>query len=224
MFKTIEAQGGRGGPEWLSSHPNPGNRYNAINREAAIAARDGQRRTPGRVPGGQGAADGHVAGLTAEQIAQGQGRTAAGRRPAAARRCAWSRRRRSTASYSPRSSCASRVPVQLEPDRRRAGRRDLRAGGRLRRGGQGEPRSRTASRSASPRAAAATCSATPKRCSRASRRSNPQLRRAGNYQRTTIGGRTRASRRRCAMSRRSRERGVRQRVHGATCRTATCCS
>src|SRR5688572_13958108 len=35
MFKTIEAQGGRSGPEWLSSHPNPGNRYNAINAEAA---------------------------------------------------------------------------------------------------------------------------------------------------------------------------------------------
>lgn len=35
MFQTIEkASGGRGGPEWLSSHPNPGNRYNAINKEA----------------------------------------------------------------------------------------------------------------------------------------------------------------------------------------------
>jgi Zn-dependent protease with chaperone function len=35
MFKTIEAQGGGRSPEWLSSHPNPGNRYEAINREAA---------------------------------------------------------------------------------------------------------------------------------------------------------------------------------------------
>src|SRR5262245_54690330 len=35
MFKTIEAEGGSNGPEWLSSHPNPGNRYDAINREAA---------------------------------------------------------------------------------------------------------------------------------------------------------------------------------------------
>jgi hypothetical protein len=34
MFQTIEKQGGSGGPEWLSSHPNPGNRYEAINREA----------------------------------------------------------------------------------------------------------------------------------------------------------------------------------------------
>jgi Zn-dependent protease with chaperone function len=34
MFKTIEAEGGGGGPEWLSSHPDPGNRYAAITREA----------------------------------------------------------------------------------------------------------------------------------------------------------------------------------------------
>ena len=34
MFKTIEAEGGNQGPEFLSDHPNPGNRYNAINKEA----------------------------------------------------------------------------------------------------------------------------------------------------------------------------------------------
>lgn len=37
MFQTIERQGGgRSGPEWLSSHPNPGNRYERINQEAAL--------------------------------------------------------------------------------------------------------------------------------------------------------------------------------------------
>lgn len=34
VFRTIEQQSGSGGPQWLSSHPNPGNRYEAINREA----------------------------------------------------------------------------------------------------------------------------------------------------------------------------------------------
>jgi predicted Zn-dependent protease len=34
MFRTIEERGGSGGPEWLSSHPNPGNRFEAISREA----------------------------------------------------------------------------------------------------------------------------------------------------------------------------------------------
>jgi len=34
VFRTIEQQSGSGGPQWLSDHPNPGNRYDAINREA----------------------------------------------------------------------------------------------------------------------------------------------------------------------------------------------
>jgi Zn-dependent protease with chaperone function len=34
MFRTIEKQGGSGGPEWLSDHPNPGNRVEYINKEA----------------------------------------------------------------------------------------------------------------------------------------------------------------------------------------------
>jgi beta-barrel assembly-enhancing protease len=34
MFKTIEQQSGRGGPEFLSDHPNPGNRVEYITKEA----------------------------------------------------------------------------------------------------------------------------------------------------------------------------------------------
>jgi beta-barrel assembly-enhancing protease len=35
MFRTIAQESGGGrGPEWLSSHPDPGNRYDRINREA----------------------------------------------------------------------------------------------------------------------------------------------------------------------------------------------
>ncbi|MFN0277140.1 MAG: M48 family metallopeptidase [Pyrinomonadaceae bacterium] len=34
VFRTIQQQGGSGAPEFLSSHPNPGNRYEKINREA----------------------------------------------------------------------------------------------------------------------------------------------------------------------------------------------
>lgn len=35
MFKTIEKKGGANGPEWLSDHPNPGNRYEYIMKEAS---------------------------------------------------------------------------------------------------------------------------------------------------------------------------------------------
>lgn len=36
MFETIAKQAGAGGPEWLSSHPNPGNRSAYIQQEAVI--------------------------------------------------------------------------------------------------------------------------------------------------------------------------------------------
>lgn len=36
MFKTIERQSGHGGPQWLSDHPNPGNRQASISREAEL--------------------------------------------------------------------------------------------------------------------------------------------------------------------------------------------
>ena len=36
MFRILERQGNGGGPEFLSDHPNPGNRFDAINREAQL--------------------------------------------------------------------------------------------------------------------------------------------------------------------------------------------
>lgn len=36
MFRTIEKQGGASGPEWLSDHPNPGNRSAYIEKEATL--------------------------------------------------------------------------------------------------------------------------------------------------------------------------------------------
>ena len=46
MFQTIEKQSGGGGgaPEWLSSHPNPGNRFQKINAEAALLKINGTPR------------------------------------------------------------------------------------------------------------------------------------------------------------------------------------
>ena len=46
MFRTIQREGGGSrGPEWLSSHPDPGNRYEAINREAAMLSISGSANT-----------------------------------------------------------------------------------------------------------------------------------------------------------------------------------
>ena len=41
MFQTIARRSGNGGPEWLSDHPSPANRYEAINREAALLRANG---------------------------------------------------------------------------------------------------------------------------------------------------------------------------------------
>ena len=45
MFRTIQEQGGRSGPEWLSSHPDPGNRYNAIVNESKSLRVQGNANT-----------------------------------------------------------------------------------------------------------------------------------------------------------------------------------
>jgi hypothetical protein len=55
MFATIEKQGGSGGPQWLSDHPNPGNRAR-LHQAGSV---DAARREPGarhtRVRSGEGA-------------------------------------------------------------------------------------------------------------------------------------------------------------------------
>src|SRR5215467_12741753 len=43
MFRTLEAQVGSSGPEWLSDHPNPGNRYQRIDQEAKLIGVQGDR-------------------------------------------------------------------------------------------------------------------------------------------------------------------------------------
>jgi beta-barrel assembly-enhancing protease len=49
MFQTIQKQGGSKGPEWLSDHPDPGNRYEAINREAEALNVPRSSAPPGRI-------------------------------------------------------------------------------------------------------------------------------------------------------------------------------
>jgi hypothetical protein len=44
MFETIEKEGGNRGPEWLSSHPDPGNRRERIAQEARLLGVSSARR------------------------------------------------------------------------------------------------------------------------------------------------------------------------------------
>jgi len=71
MFRTIERQSkGSGAPEWLSSHPNPGNRYEAIQREAAMLRIEGSTPSEGEFQNVQARLRSMSPALTAEQIAR----------------------------------------------------------------------------------------------------------------------------------------------------------
>jgi Zn-dependent protease with chaperone function len=73
MFKTIQAEGGSSGPEWLSSHPDPGNRYDAIVHEASMLRVVGNG-TSGQFQSIKSRLAGMPPAYTAEQIAKGQTR------------------------------------------------------------------------------------------------------------------------------------------------------
>jgi hypothetical protein len=71
MFRTIEQQSrSGGGPEWLSSHPNPGNRYDAIMREAADLRIEGSQPSNADFNNVQDRLRGMSPAWTAEQIAR----------------------------------------------------------------------------------------------------------------------------------------------------------
>jgi hypothetical protein len=71
MFRTIEQQSrGSGGPEWLSSHPNPSNRYEAIIKEASMLRVEGSAPSPAEFQNVQTRLRGMGPAYTAEQIAR----------------------------------------------------------------------------------------------------------------------------------------------------------
>jgi hypothetical protein len=76
MFKTIEEQGGGRQPEWMSSHPNPGNRFNAINAEAA-RLRVAVRPDTGEFQSARSRLAGMAPAPTAEEIAKNKGNAGA---------------------------------------------------------------------------------------------------------------------------------------------------
>jgi Zn-dependent protease with chaperone function len=71
MFRTIAQQGGgSGGPEWLSSHPNPGNREQRIMQEAAMLRVEGGRNDTAEFRNVQSRLRGMPRARTMEEIAR----------------------------------------------------------------------------------------------------------------------------------------------------------
>ena len=72
MFQTIQRQGGNRGPEWLSSHPDPGNRYEAILQEAEMLEIEGNASTGAEFSTVKARLDDMPPAPTAEQVARAQ--------------------------------------------------------------------------------------------------------------------------------------------------------
>ncbi|HSK09373.1 MAG TPA: M48 family metallopeptidase [Vicinamibacterales bacterium] len=70
MFETIEKQGGPRGPEWLSSHPDPGNRREAIAEEARVLRVQNPVQGTGELREVQAALGSMPRALSGEQIAR----------------------------------------------------------------------------------------------------------------------------------------------------------
>jgi beta-barrel assembly-enhancing protease len=79
MFRTIERQGGGSGPEWLSSHPNPGNRYERINQEASRLRVNRARGSDGEFNRVRSLLGQMSTAPTMEEIARNQPRSSQGR-------------------------------------------------------------------------------------------------------------------------------------------------
>ena len=83
VFRTIEKESGPGGPQWMSSHPNPGNRYEYINKEAqSLRVSANVRRNTPEFQQAKSYLGSMNPALSAEEVARNK--TAAARIPAGA--------------------------------------------------------------------------------------------------------------------------------------------
>ncbi|HEY6359955.1 MAG TPA: M48 family metalloprotease [Vicinamibacterales bacterium] len=187
MFKTIEAQGGRGGPEWLSSHPNPGNRYNTINREAQMLQVNGSAGNPAEFQAVKARLGGMSPALTQQQIAQGQGRN----RPVGTNGRAAVRVEPPSSqyrSYSPAEFLRVAVPANWSQVSGGQGGVTYAPQGGFFRDNQGETAFTHGVQFGVTQGGSGSLQRDTEALVQSFARSNPQLRRAGNYQRTSIGG------------------------------------
>jgi hypothetical protein len=74
MFKTIQKQGGAGGPQWLSDHPDPGDRSSYIAREAQALRVPNPIRTSREFQQVQAHLKGLSPAMTTEQATRNAGR------------------------------------------------------------------------------------------------------------------------------------------------------
>jgi hypothetical protein len=190
MFQTIERQGGNRGPEWLSSHPNPGNRVQAINREAQMLRVNGSAGSRGDLQAVHARLEQMPQAPTSEQVArQQQGQQRGGRTGGTSGRAIrvdppssqWR-------THQPGDFLRISVPANWEP---------MDASGTIRYAPEGGYVQAETGQSVFThgievgvaRADGGNLQQQTDQLLKGFARSNPQLRRQGGYSRTTIGGR-----------------------------------
>jgi len=116
MFKTLAAQGG-GGPEFLSDHPNPGNREQRIQQEAKMLnATNNPYGNTAEFQRVQGRLKGMSPALTAKQIEQqSQSRGTTGTAGTTARQVNVEPPSGSLRTYSPNNAMRVSVPANWSP-------------------------------------------------------------------------------------------------------------
>ncbi|HJR58928.1 MAG TPA: M48 family metallopeptidase [Vicinamibacterales bacterium] len=82
MFRTIEKQGGGGAPEFLSNHPNPGNRAEYITREAQMLRVEARNRDTAEFRSVQARLEEMSPAPTSEEVARRGNTGTSGRAPA----------------------------------------------------------------------------------------------------------------------------------------------
>jgi len=189
MFKTIQAEGGSNGPEWLSSHPDPGNRYEAIVQEASML------RVVGNGDSGQFASiKSRLAAMppayTAEQIAKGQTTTGPRTVPTGDRRVVEVEPPSSSyRTYQPSNFLRISVPANWNPVDASAGSVTYAPGGSFVQGDDGGSAAFTHGVQVGVVQGGGNLQQDTQQLLKNLSRSNPDLRAAGNSRRETIGGR-----------------------------------
>jgi beta-barrel assembly-enhancing protease len=187
MFRTIESQGGSGGPEWLSSHPNPGNRYNAINREAQMLQANGNAGDQAEFQSIKARLSSGSPAPTAQEIARGRarnepvgtsGRTAVRVEPPSSQ----------YRSYAPAQFLRVTVPSNWSQVRGDRGGVTYAPQGGYFEGNQGQTAFTHGVQFGVTQGGSGNLQRDTEALVQSFAKSNPQLRRAGNYQRTNVGG------------------------------------
>lgn len=188
MFDRIEAEGGSRGPEWLSSHPNPGNRSEAIRQEASMLAAPTYAGNRTEFRNLQARLDRMSAAPTAEQVARGQQQGSPAPVGTSGRTVRVEPPSNSWRTYTPGTGLRISVPANWNPVGGQGGATYVPEGAYFQGQNGGTAFTHGVQVGVADTGGRQLQAAT-EALVQGFAQSNPQLRRSGNYVRTNVGGR-----------------------------------